>query len=94
MIFVGQPASQPAVRPGCARCMAPVFSTNECYRRLQYESVVPKKIYPLRHGVSFVVLCSPFVHYEVGVTSQCMVITCYIPLSEVLFTTRKIFSRL
>ena len=74
--------------------MAPVFSTNECYRRLQYESVVPKKIYPLRHGVSFVVLCSPFVHYEVGVTSQCMVITCYIPLSEVLFTIPKIFRRL
>ena len=29
------------------------FSHKECNWRLQYESVVPKKIYPLRHGDSF-----------------------------------------
>ena len=29
------------------------FSYKECNWHLQYESVVPKKIYPLRHGDSF-----------------------------------------
>ena len=38
----------PAVRPGSATCTGPIFLTKNVNWRLQYESVVPKKIYPLR----------------------------------------------
>ena len=48
------PATQPAVRPGCARCRAPEISRDKGYGGgFQYENVVPKTIYPLRHGDSF-----------------------------------------
>ena len=42
------PACLPAVRPGSATCMGPIFLTKNVNWHLQYESVVPKKIYPLR----------------------------------------------
>ena len=43
----------PAVRPGCARPRAaPVFSQSMYNRRI-HESAVPKKIHPLRYGLSF-----------------------------------------
>ena len=52
--IVCRPASQPAVRPGCARCRAPkITQINRLLRRI-YESVVPKTIFLLRHGDSFV----------------------------------------
>ena len=43
----------PAVRSGSATYTGPIFLTKKCNWRLQYESVVPKKIYPLRHDDSF-----------------------------------------
>ena len=63
------------------------FSHNDCYGRLQYESVVPKKIYPLRHGVSFVDLLCSFVHCgdQIGASYVTMHgITCCVSLPEVL----------
>ena len=50
----GQPASQPAVRPGCARCRALKITQNNRLLLQIYETVVPKTIFLLRHGDSFV----------------------------------------
>ena len=52
--FVSQPASQPHVRPGCARCRALKITQNNRLLRRIYETVVPKTIFLLRHGDSFV----------------------------------------
>ena len=46
-----RPPGLPAVRPGSTMAMAPVFHTIKS-RRI-YETVVPKNVYPLGHGVSF-----------------------------------------
>ena len=46
--------SQPAVRPGCARWRAPKITQNNRLLRRIYETVVPKTIFLLRHGDSFV----------------------------------------
>ena len=56
--FVSQPASQPHVRPGCARarCRALKITQNNRLLRRIYETVVPKTIFLLRHGDSFVLL--------------------------------------
>ena len=51
---VSLPASQPAVRPSCARCRAPKITKINRLLRQIYESVVPKTIFLLRHGDSFV----------------------------------------
>ena len=48
------PASQPAVRPGCARCRALKITQNTWLLCRIYETVVPKTIFPLRHGDFFV----------------------------------------
>ena len=48
------PACQPAVRPGCARCRALKITQNNRLLRRIYETVVPKTIFLLRHGDSFV----------------------------------------
>ena len=50
----GQSASQPAVRPGCARCRALKITQNNRLLRRIYKTVVPKTIFLLRHGDSFV----------------------------------------
>ena len=49
-----QSASQPAIRPGCARCRALKITQNNRLLRRIYETVVPKTIFLLRHGDSFV----------------------------------------
>ena len=54
MWSAGQPAGQPAVRPGCARCRALKITPNNWLLCRIYETVVPKTIFPLRHGDSFV----------------------------------------
>ena len=48
--FVSQPACQPAVRPGCARCRALKITQNNRLLRRIYETT----IFLLRHGNSFV----------------------------------------
>ena len=48
------PASQPAVRPSCARCRALKITQNNRLLRRIYETVVLKTIFLLRHGDSFV----------------------------------------
>ena len=53
-------ASLPAVRPTSARCTAPEISQNKGNRVRFYETVVPMKIHPLRHGISFHPLLSSF----------------------------------
>ena len=40
------------VRPGCARCRTPEISHNKDNGRGFLKNVVPKTIYPLRHGDS------------------------------------------
>ena len=45
---------QPAVRPGCARCRTLKITPNNWLLCRIYETVVPKTIFPLRHGDSFV----------------------------------------
>ena len=52
--FVCWPASQPAIRLGCARCRALKITQNNRLLRWIYETVVPKTIFPLHHGDSFV----------------------------------------
>ena len=47
-------ASQPAVRPSCARCWALKITQNNRLLRRIYETVVLKTIFLLRHGDSFV----------------------------------------
>ena len=47
-------ACQPAVRPGCARSRALKITQNNRLLRRIYETVVPKTIFLLRHGDSFV----------------------------------------
>ena len=54
MWSAGQPAGLPAVRPGCARCRALKITQNNRLLRRIYETVVPKTIFLLRHGDSFV----------------------------------------
>ena len=51
---VFRPASQPAVRPGCARSRALKITQNNRLLRRIYETVVPKTIFLLCHGDSFV----------------------------------------
>ena len=51
--FVCQPASQPAVRPGSARYTAPENQHSKGYP-VAFTKLVPKTIYPLRHGDSFI----------------------------------------
>ena len=55
--FVSQPASQPHVRSGFARCRALKITQNNRLLRLLrriYKTVVPKTIFLLHHGDSFV----------------------------------------
>ena len=54
MDFVSQPASQPAVRPGCTRCRALKITQNNRLLHRIYKTVVPKTIFLLRQGDSFV----------------------------------------
>ena len=54
------PASQPAVRPGCARCRALKITQNNRLLYRIYETVVPKTIFLLRHGYSFIL---PFITF-------------------------------
>ena len=49
------PASQPAIRLGGARCMAPEFLHNKS-NHTGLTSVVLKNVYPLHHGASFYTL--------------------------------------
>ena len=75
MWSAGQPASQPAcrpaVRPGCARCRALKITQNNRLLRRIYETVVPKTIFLLRHGDSFVL---PYITFfsidQVGMRKQ------------------------
>ena len=46
------PASQPAIRLGCARCRAPEISHDKGNGGGFMQNVVPKTIYPLCHGNS------------------------------------------
>ena len=46
--------SQPAVRPGCARCRVLKITQNNRLMRRIYETIVPKTIFLLRHGDSFI----------------------------------------
>ena len=48
------PFPQPAVRPGCTRCRALKITQNNRLLCRIYETVVPKTIFLLRHGDSFV----------------------------------------
>ena len=52
--FVCQPASQPNVRPGCARYSALKITQNNRLLCWIYETVVPKPTFLLRHCDSFV----------------------------------------
>ena len=69
--FVSQPAS-PAVRPGCARCRALKITQNNRLLRRIYETVVPKTIFLLRHGDSFVLPYITFfsIDWNVGMRKQ------------------------
>ena len=49
-----QPTSQPAIRPSYARCRALKITQNNRLLHRIYETVVPKTIFLLRHGDSFV----------------------------------------
>ena len=49
-----QAASQPAIRPSCARCRALKITQNNRLMRRIYETVVPKTILILCHGDSFI----------------------------------------
>ena len=52
--FVCRPSHWPAVRPSCARYRALKITQNNRSSRQIYETVVPKTIFLLRHGDSFV----------------------------------------
>ena len=67
-----QPACQPAVRPGCARCRALKITQNNRLLRRIYETVVPKTIFLLRHGDSFVLPYITFfsIDWNVGMRKQ------------------------
>ena len=66
------PACQPAVRPGCARCRALKITQNNRLLRRIYKTVVPKTIFLLRHGDSFVLPYIAFVSidWNVGMRKQ------------------------
>ena len=51
LYFVSQPASQPAVRPGCARCRAPEISHDKGNGGGFTKMLFRRR--PLRHGDSF-----------------------------------------
>ena len=55
-----QPACQPVVIPGRARCSAVKITQNNRLLRRIYETVVPKTIFLLRHGDSFTL---PFITF-------------------------------
>ena len=55
-----QPVSQPAVRPGCARCRALKITQNNRLLCQIYETVVPKTIFRLCRGDSFIL---PFITF-------------------------------
>ena len=65
-------ASQPAVRPGCARCRALKITQNNRLLRRIYETVVPKTIFLLRHRGSFVLPYITFfsIDWNVGMRKQ------------------------
>ena len=52
--FVCRPASQPAIRPDSARCTAPEIQHSKGYPFPKFTKLVPKTIYPLQHGDSFI----------------------------------------
>jgi len=43
----------PAIRPGSASAIAPVFPHNKGNRASFYKTVIPKKVYPMHHGLFF-----------------------------------------
>ena len=68
-IFVCWPASLPndlpAIRPGCPRAGAPVFSYNLCLISRINESVL-KQIHPLTHAPSFHHSLLTFIDYYIS----------------------------
>ena len=63
-LFIYLPACQlaclPAIRPGCASATASVFTHNKDNHVGFTKIVVPKNVYPLRHGTSFYPLLVSF----------------------------------
>ena len=59
--FISQPATQPHVRPGCARCRALKITQNNSLLRWIYEIAVLKTIFLLGHSDSFVL---PYITLE------------------------------
>ena len=69
MDFVYQPASQPAVRPSCARCRAIEITQNNRFLCQICETVVLKTIYLLHYGESFIL---PFITFF-SIDTTCIV---------------------
>ena len=70
--MASQPACQPTVRPGCARCRALNITQNNRLLHRIYENVVPKTTFLLRHGDSFVLPYITFfsIDWNVGMRKQ------------------------
>ena len=70
-----QPASLPAVRTSCARCWAlKIIQNNRLLCRI-YKTVVPKTIFLLRHGGSFVLSYITFFSVDWNVQITCITTT-------------------
>ena len=55
VLSASQPVSQPNnVRPGCTRCRVLKLTQNNKLLRRIYETVIPKTIFLLHHGNSFI----------------------------------------
>ena len=65
MDVVCRPASQPAVRPACARCRALKITQSNWLLCQIYETVVLKTTFPLRQGDAFVL--SSFTLYSIAI---------------------------
>ena len=73
--FVCRPACQPAIRPGCARCRALKITQNNRLLHQIYETVIPKTIFLLRYGDSFVLPFITFFSIEWNVYTICVTTT-------------------
>ena len=62
------PASQYAIRTGCASCRALKITQNNKLLHWIYETVVPKTIFLLHHGDFF----NPFLHYFLFSQLECV----------------------
>ena len=53
LTYITSASLQPAIRPGCTRCMAPDFSHNKSIVMSDLQNCCLMKVCPLRHGDFF-----------------------------------------